>query len=112
MKERIAKNYDRMSMSRFIPLILLLILLLFSMTQASEISVQVSGGIEKIEAFDEFESRYFSMSQLSEILGEKITWDIVGISAAFESEDHRVVFFINSPSKNHAYQYQFDNNNL
>jgi len=86
-----------MSMSRFIPLILLLILLLFSMTQASEISVQVSGGIEKIEAFDEFESRYFSMSQLSEILGEKITWDIVGISAAFESEDHRVVFFINSP---------------
>jgi hypothetical protein len=64
---------------------------------SSEISVKLSGGIEKISSFREQRISYFSMSQLAEILGESITWDIVGISAVLETEKNRMTFFINSP---------------
>jgi len=97
LKERIAKKCNSILMNKFATLLLLVVFLAPVAATASDISVQVSGGLEKIEAFEEFDIDYFSMSQLSEILGERITWDIVGISAVFESEGHRTVFYINSP---------------
>ncbi len=84
-------------MRRFLLLTILIPLLSIAVPQASDITVQLSGGLEKIESFEEFNLDYFSISQLSEILGERINWDIVGISAVLETEGHRVVFFINSP---------------
>ena len=76
---------------------LLIFFLLFTATEASDMTVKLSGGLEKIDSFEEFNTEYFSISQLAEILGERINWDIVGISAVLETEGHRVVFFIGSP---------------
>ena len=64
---------------------------------SSEISVQISGGVERIEAFDESNVSYFSMSQLAGVLGEKVSWGIVGMSAEYSSEGHHATFYINSP---------------
>jgi N-acetylmuramoyl-L-alanine amidase len=64
---------------------------------ASEITVQLSGGLEKVESFKVNEVTYFSVSELVELLGERISWDVVGFSAEFASEGHRIHFFINSP---------------
>ncbi|MEW5925066.1 MAG: N-acetylmuramoyl-L-alanine amidase, partial [Candidatus Zixiibacteriota bacterium] len=75
----------------------LIILLSFALTEASDMTVKLSGGLEKIDSFEEFNTEYFSISQLAEILGERINWDIVGISAALETEGHRVIFYIGSP---------------
>ena len=97
MKERIVKNFKMTSMKQLLPLLIILLFIASTATQADEITVQISGGLEKIDAFEEFEIDYFSMSQLAEILGERITWDIVGVSAVFESEGHRTIFFIDSP---------------
>ena len=65
--------------------------------RADRISVQISGGIEKIEASEENSVVYFSMSQLAEILGERISWETVGLEAVFAGERHRAAFFVNSP---------------
>jgi N-acetylmuramoyl-L-alanine amidase len=85
-------------MSKIIPFTLTIIMVVISMTvNSSEISVKLSGGIEKINSLREHRISYFSMSQLAEILGESISWDIVGISAVLETEKNRMTFFINSP---------------
>jgi N-acetylmuramoyl-L-alanine amidase len=74
-----------------------LFFLFFSVTQAEEITVQVSGGIEKIESFRENNIDYFSMSELVDLLGEGVTWETVGLSARYEVEKHRTIIFVNSP---------------
>ena len=80
-----------------LPVILLLFSGLASPLFASEITVKLSGGLEKIESFQVNEITYCSMSELVELLGERISWDVVGFSAGFESEGHRILFFMNSP---------------
>jgi len=78
-------------------LVALIILLGFSAAIASEISVQISGGIEKINSFKEKEIVYFSLSDLAAILGERLSWETVGISAVYESDEHKIRFVLNSP---------------
>jgi len=76
----------------------LILLLIFAVSpHASEITVRISGGLEKIQAFEENNITYFSMSQLTRVLGERVSWDIVGFSAESVSENHRIIFFVNSP---------------
>jgi N-acetylmuramoyl-L-alanine amidase len=64
---------------------------------ASDISVSISGGIEKIDSFSDNGILYFSMSQLAEILGERISWETVGLSAVFSSDDNQTVYYFGSP---------------
>ncbi|UCD17242.1 MAG: N-acetylmuramoyl-L-alanine amidase [Candidatus Zixiibacteriota bacterium] len=72
-------------------------LVLFSGLSAGEISVQISGGIEKIGHEKLNDIAYFSLSDLLRILGERISWETVGVSAALKTEGHTARFFINSP---------------
>lgn len=74
-----------------------LISLLSIEARSSEITVQISGGIEKVSSVEENNVIYFSMSQLAEVLGERISWEITGFSALYSPEEHKAVFFINSP---------------
>jgi len=79
--------------------ILLTILILgifFLPVNADEIKVQITGGIEKIDAFKEKSVVYFSLSELGDIFNESISWDIIGVSATMELEGHTATFFINS----------------
>jgi N-acetylmuramoyl-L-alanine amidase len=98
--------------------ILISLILLASITFASEIVVHVSGGVEKIDAFDENNVTYLSFSQLTEIFGEIISWDIIGLSMFYESSGHRTYLYINSPYinvddtvKNLIYPVKFVNGN-
>lgn len=76
----------------------LIALLIFAVSpQASEITVQISGGLERIQAFKENNITYFSMSQLARVLGERVSWDIVGFSAEFVADNHSTAFFAESP---------------
>jgi len=63
----------------------------------TNISVQLSGNMEKIDSFRDDAITYFSMSQLTTILGERISWDAVGLSARFISDENSIAFTINSP---------------
>jgi len=64
---------------------------------ASELSVQISGGTEKIDYFTKQDVVYFSMSQFAELMGEKLSWEEAGLSVSYETEKNRVLFNINSP---------------
>jgi len=76
---------------------LLLVLIYPGIGYTSRVTVQMSGGMEKIEAIEENEVVYFSLSQLLEIIGERLSWDIVGISVSFRSDAQRATFFLGSP---------------
>ncbi len=80
----------------------LIVILLFSSPglYADEIKVQISGGLEQINAFEDGEVEYYSLSQLLDILGESLSWDIVGISVNYSGEKRRAKLFINSPYMN------------
>lgn len=67
---------------------------------AGDITVQIPGGNEKIgaEKFDDIS--YFSVSDLADVLGQRISWNIPGLSATLTNHDHTVIFFINSPYLN------------
>ncbi len=65
--------------------------------EASELSVQISGGTEKIEYFTEQNIVYFSMSQLVSLTGEKLSWEDAGLSILYESSGNKVHFLLGSP---------------
>lgn len=62
---------------------------------ASELSVQISGGTEKIDYFTEQNIVYFSMSQFAELMGEKLSWVEAGLSVSYETEKNKVLLFVN-----------------
>jgi N-acetylmuramoyl-L-alanine amidase len=95
---RIVNNPPGATMNKFFFFISILFLLAVSpVSEASNISVQVSGGIEKIPSVTEHNLGYFSMSHLAELLGEGLSWDEPGISVVYHTEQHKATFFINSP---------------
>jgi N-acetylmuramoyl-L-alanine amidase len=65
---------------------------------ARELPVQMPSGLEKIDYFLENNSIvYFSMSQMAGLLGERLSWDEVGLSILFVTDHHRMIFFPGSP---------------
>ncbi|MCP4703408.1 MAG: hypothetical protein GY865_02260 [candidate division Zixibacteria bacterium] len=99
--------------------ILLFLVLLSGISYGSDISVQLSGTIEKIESYKDGRLTYFSLSGLASILGERISWEKVGLSAKYVSDDYTITFFLNSPYirvndsiKNLIYPVQFKKGNL
>ncbi len=104
---------------RIYTILFALLCLTASIVQADEIDVQISGGIEKVSALEVNDVEYFSMSDLAAILGERISWDEVGFSAVFNTDQHRAEFFFDSPYiriddtvKNITYPVRFDNGEL
>ncbi len=99
--------------------VIFFIVLLFGTAYGSEISVQLSGTIEKIESYKDGRLTYFSLSELASILGERISWERVGLSAKYVSDEYTITFFLNSPYikvndsiKNLIYPAQFKKGNL
>ncbi len=99
--------------------VILFILLLSVVSYGSEISVQLSGSIEKIESYVDGRLTYFSLSDLASILGEHISWEQVGLSAKYVSDEYTMTFFMDSPYikindsiKNLIYPAQFEKGNL
>ena len=102
-----------------ITILFLTISLLAGISHSSEISVQLSGTIEKIESYKDGRLTYFSLSGLAAILGERISWEQVGHSAKYVSDDYTMTFFLNSPYikindsiKNLIYPAQLKKGNL
>ncbi len=75
----------------------LLLLVVPTLVHSSQITVRISGGIEKIPSFTENKMTYFSMSHLTDVLGEGLTWETPGISVIYQIEKHEATFIINSP---------------
>jgi N-acetylmuramoyl-L-alanine amidase len=65
--------------------------------KASEISLQMAGGVEKISSFSEDGITYFSMSQLASLLGDRLDWERAGLSIKYKSDRNELIFFIGSP---------------
>jgi len=79
---------------------LLLVLLLLAAAipaKSDDIDLLISGGKEKIGYYKEGDIDYFSMSELSSVLGDHISWDIVGLSAQYDVQGHKIKFFADSP---------------
>jgi len=108
---------NRLKIPSFI--FILLVTILTSLSHGSDISVQLAGTIEKIDSFEEDRIVYFSFSQLAEILGERISWETVGLTAQYVTDDYQIYFDINSPYirikdsvKNLTYPIQLKKGNL
>jgi N-acetylmuramoyl-L-alanine amidase len=103
----------------FFVTLLILSILSAADVSSSEIEVQISGAMEKISSFNENEVVYFSFSQLAELLGERLSWDVTGLSASYTTDRHHLVFFIDSPYikaddtvKNLTYPVKLVNGNI
>ena len=97
------------------------LIILFSVIPllADEYDVHISGGIEKVGAKEIDNIKYFSMSDLASVLGERISWEDVGFSARFESDDFNALFYFDSPYinindtvKNIVYPVSFEKGEL
>lgn len=81
--------------------ILILALLLAAVPAlALDIDLLISGGKEKIGYHKKGDVDYFSLSELSSVLGDQISWDIVGLSALYRTQEHAVTLFADSPYLN------------
>ena len=77
--------------------ILVLVITSYAPIYGELLSVQMSGGTEKIEYFMEQNILYFSMSQLADLFGDRISWEVIGQTILYQSDSHQSRFFIDSP---------------
>lgn len=83
----------------------LLRLLLFSIflwslpfsSGAATVEVAISGGFDKVDSFSEDGLEYISLSQLADILGGSLDWEIIGHQIKYETDSVRFDFVIGSP---------------
>ncbi len=82
----------------YIPLILLLaVLLTASATGSDKIKVSIAGGDNEVAAFWDGSVYYVSLSELAEILGGTLTWEIVGHKVAYKDGGFSFGFLLDSP---------------
>ncbi len=83
---------------RVIATIIILALITSTGTSAAgTVDVYVSGNTEKINATTEGSVAYVSFSQLVEILGGMLDWDLVGHRISYTRENSRLEFTVDSP---------------
>jgi N-acetylmuramoyl-L-alanine amidase len=83
---------------RIISTIIFLVLISSVGTYAAEtVDVYVSGSTEKINATVEESVPYISFSQLVEILGGMLDWDLVGHRISYVRENNHLEFTVDSP---------------
>lgn len=79
-------------------LVLLLVLLfLGSSVQSGSVKVTVAGATEKIDAFDKNDITYICFSDLVEITGGQLDWQIIGHQISYIAETNRMDFYLESP---------------
>ena len=64
---------------------------------AKDIKVSISGAEEKIQAFKENGINYFSFSELVELIGGTLDWEIIGHKVSFIEDTNRFEFVLASP---------------
>lgn len=80
--------------------IILLLASAVSTVTADKIKVSVAGGFEEIRALKEQNVVYVSLSELAEILGGTVDWQIVGHTVAYRDAGFAFEFLIGSPFLN------------
>jgi N-acetylmuramoyl-L-alanine amidase len=68
-----------------------------SVADGAEIAVAISGAEEKIGAFEDNGVVYFSLSELTALMGEKLSWESAGLSVSYTHETSKILFNIGSP---------------
>ena len=81
--------------------ILILLAVILSLALAAPVSakikVSISGGYEEINSFEKNHVRYISLSELAEILGGALDWDIIGQTINYSDDNFRFNFLIDAP---------------
>jgi len=78
-------------------LCLTLALLVSAAVADDEIKVRTSGGTQKIEAVGDGETLYYSLSQLSDIIGGDLRWSRPAYSVKYTLDTNRFLFTVGSP---------------
>ncbi len=83
----------------YLPILLCLLAggLPLSAAHPKTINVSISGGVETIESFQQDKITYISFSELVEILGGSLDWEIVGHQIGYVADTQHFVFVIGSP---------------
>jgi N-acetylmuramoyl-L-alanine amidase len=64
---------------------------------ADEARVSISGGFDEIEAFDDNDVTYISLSELADVLGGSLDWDVIGYKVKYVQDGFRFDFVLQSP---------------
>ncbi|MBD3403965.1 hypothetical protein GF420_13825 [candidate division GN15 bacterium] len=64
---------------------------------AKDVKVAISGGYEEIEAHENNDVMYVSLSELAEILGGTLDWEMIGHRVVYEQTDQRFTMIIGAP---------------
>ncbi|MEW5994294.1 MAG: N-acetylmuramoyl-L-alanine amidase [Candidatus Zixiibacteriota bacterium] len=77
---------------------ILALLLLWPLSgSAREVRVAISGGAETIDAFEQEQITYFSFSELVDVLGGTLDWQVVGHKISYRFDTLRFEFLLGSP---------------
>ncbi|MBD3258258.1 hypothetical protein GF377_07480, partial [candidate division GN15 bacterium] len=91
---------DRPTRSNTLLLSILLVLIVavlpVSASALDHVRVAIAGGYDEIEAFDDDDVIYVSLSELSEILGGTVGWEVVGHEVVYQDGDHSLSFLLGS----------------
>jgi N-acetylmuramoyl-L-alanine amidase len=72
---------------------------LFAVTDSfgDKIKISISGGYEEIRSLDQDHIVYYSLSELAEVLGGQLDWEIIGHKVKYTDDNFRFNFLIESP---------------
>ncbi len=76
---------------------LLLILLFPAVISAKTVDVVIAGSTEKVQAFEQHHVVYFSFSELADIIGGHLDWELVGHEVTYTQDTIQFSFLIGSP---------------
>ncbi|MFZ5980442.1 MAG: N-acetylmuramoyl-L-alanine amidase [Candidatus Zixiibacteriota bacterium] len=84
--------------SLFFSYILIIALILAVVPSLSaKIKVSISGGYEEIKSLEKNHIEYLSLSELAEILGGTLDWEIIGHRIKYTDDHYRFDFLIDAP---------------
>ena len=87
-------------MNRWRTAIMLLAILPAAAAGTDQIQVTTSGGVEKIDAVQQGQTWYFSLSQLNAIVGGTLTWQQPGYAVGYQLGSIRFLVTVGSPYVN------------
>ncbi|MFQ5453755.1 MAG: hypothetical protein ACE5D6_06175, partial [Candidatus Zixiibacteriota bacterium] len=72
--------------------IIVAVLILTSSVSAEKVNVSISGITEKIQSFQKDDINYISLSELVEIIGGSLNWEIIGHQVYYVLDTNRFDF--------------------
>lgn len=81
--------------------ILLVLLMVVALTTpasgSDKIKVSIAGGYNEVGAFWDGSVYFVSLSELAEIIGGRVSWEVVGHKVLYKDTDYRFDFLLDSP---------------